>query len=169
MEKLGIDIKLLIAQLINFGIFFFVIKKFIAKPFMSFLKQEQKNEADKQKAQREIQQKEEELASYEKKSREEMKRAFDKAITKVKEDANVLRVQLIEQARGDASDLVERAKKQIDEERGKMEQDLKDKLAEASTLVVYKALSEYLTEDDQRKITQHILTRLSKGNVLYEN
>ena len=40
MENLGIDIKLLIAQLINFGIFFFIIAKFVAKPFTKFLNEE---------------------------------------------------------------------------------------------------------------------------------
>ena len=40
MENLGIDIKLLIAQMINFGLFFFIIKKFVTKPFLNFVEDE---------------------------------------------------------------------------------------------------------------------------------
>jgi F0F1-type ATP synthase membrane subunit b/b' len=40
MENLGIDGKLLSAQLINFILFFIIYKKYIAKPFMAFLKKE---------------------------------------------------------------------------------------------------------------------------------
>jgi F0F1-type ATP synthase membrane subunit b/b' len=37
MDKFGLDIKLLIAQVTNFAIFFFVFKKFMAKPFAQFV------------------------------------------------------------------------------------------------------------------------------------
>ncbi len=48
MEKLGVDLKLLIAQAINFILFFFIVKKYIAKPFSQFLKSEKENEKEKE-------------------------------------------------------------------------------------------------------------------------
>ena len=47
MDKLGIDVKLLIAQLVNFGLFFFIFQKFIAKPFLGLIKSEEKKEKAK--------------------------------------------------------------------------------------------------------------------------
>jgi len=37
MESLGLDIKLLVAQIINFGILFFVLKKLLYKPIIKIL------------------------------------------------------------------------------------------------------------------------------------
>ena len=47
MENLGIDLKLMIAQSINFLLFFFIVKKFIAKPFTNFLEEEKNKEKEK--------------------------------------------------------------------------------------------------------------------------
>ena len=49
MENLGIDGKLLLAQIINFVLFFILVKQFVVKPFTNFLNQERKNEEDKDK------------------------------------------------------------------------------------------------------------------------
>src|SRR3989344_4575625 len=48
MEGLGIDLKLLIAQIINFGLFFYVFKRFLAKPFVSFIDEEKQKEAERE-------------------------------------------------------------------------------------------------------------------------
>ena len=48
MEALGIDIKLLIVQIVNFGILFFVLKKFLYKPILKLL-DERKKEVERQK------------------------------------------------------------------------------------------------------------------------
>ena len=48
MEALGIDIKLLVVQIINFGILFFVLKKFLYTPILKLL-DERKKEVEKQK------------------------------------------------------------------------------------------------------------------------
>ena len=42
MEALGIDLKLLIAQVVNFGILLFVLSKFLYKPVVTMLEERQK-------------------------------------------------------------------------------------------------------------------------------
>jgi len=42
VESLGIDLKLVIAQLINFGILFWLLSKFAYKPIMNLLEERQK-------------------------------------------------------------------------------------------------------------------------------
>jgi len=42
MEALGIDIKLLIAQIVNFGILFFLLSKFLYKPITGMLDERRK-------------------------------------------------------------------------------------------------------------------------------
>ena len=55
MENLGINVKLIIAQIINFALFFLIYKKFIAKPFVNFINGEKKKEEEnKSKEMKEI-------------------------------------------------------------------------------------------------------------------
>ena len=74
VEKFGIDWKLMIAQLINFAIVFFILRAFVYKPVLKLLdKRRQKIEdglafAEKSKA---------ELASIEELKAAEMKQIFD--------------------------------------------------------------------------------------------
>src|SRR3990167_7297238 len=58
MEALGIDLKLLLAQTINFVLFFIIFKKFLYAPFLKFLDMERKNELEKQRLLKDLQEKE---------------------------------------------------------------------------------------------------------------
>ena len=77
MENLGIDGKLLLAQMINFVLFFFLVKKFIVKPFTTFLNQERTNEEEKNKLLEKLKKSEEAGIEAEKKMKEKMKKEFD--------------------------------------------------------------------------------------------
>ncbi len=164
MENLGIDGKLLLAQLINFILFFIIYKKYIAKPFMAFLKKEKSKEEDKEKSLSNIKKIEGELETKEVEMRKTAKKEADVLITKAKEDAQRVRVGIIESANKEAAAIVEKGKKQIEEEKTLLYKEVKTKAADLSMLMVQKALGEYLTADAQKKVTEHILTNLSKDN-----
>jgi len=91
MENLGIDLKLMIAQSINFLLFFFIVKKFIAKPFTNFLEEEKNKEKEKQKLLEEAQKIEENLKIKEQKIKEEANREMKKIIEETKKNALVLK------------------------------------------------------------------------------
>lgn len=44
MEALGLDAKLLIAQIVNFVIFYFIFQKFVAKPLLEYIKKQKVEE-----------------------------------------------------------------------------------------------------------------------------
>ena len=77
MENLGIDGKLLLAQMINFALFFILVKQFMVKPFTSFLNQERKNEEEKNRMLEKLKKSEEAGIEAEKKDeREDEKRVW---------------------------------------------------------------------------------------------
>jgi F0F1-type ATP synthase membrane subunit b/b' len=80
MENLGIDLKLIVAQLVNFGIFFFVFQKFISKPFLAHLKKKQEEESIRENFASKLKSREEELAAEDAKLAKDRKKALDKAI-----------------------------------------------------------------------------------------
>ena len=96
--------------------------------------------------------------------RKTAKKEADVLITKAKEDAERVRVGIIESANKEAAAIGEKGKKQIEEEKTLRDKEVKTKAADLSMLMVQKALGEYLTADAQKKVTEHILTNLSKDN-----
>lgn len=162
MESLGIDIKLLIAQIINFALFFYIFKRFIAKPFSNFLNIEQKKEEEKEKILQELKRKEEEMIKEQEKAREKIGREIDLAIKNAKVDALQVREDLITDAKEEAEEILTRAAKQTAEEKEAMHKEIKKKIADLSVLIVNRALSQFLTPDVQKTIIRHILRNLPK-------
>lgn len=169
MENLGIDPKLLIAQLINFGLFFFIFKKFVAGPFLKFVNLEKIKDQDRQKNIEEIRKKEEDLTLQLKKAKDQAKAELLKAIEEAKEQAQKVKKDLVAQAEKEASEIMEKSKKHMAEERDEVQKEAKERVADLSMFIIQKSLKEFFTEDMQKSITQHILKNLSKGIEKYEN
>lgn len=160
MENLGIDIKLLIAQLVNFAIFFFVFKKFIATPFMTYLKNEKKKDEEKDVMMKKLQEGETVLESKEKELLKKAKTEQDAIIAKAKDDAEKVKADIIAQAHKDAENVISKAKEQIEAERQAMQKDLKEQVITVSNLMVNQGLKDYLSDDARRQVTQNIIKHL---------
>ena len=162
MESLGIDIKLLIAQIINFGIFFYVFKKYLAKPFASFMSDEAKLEKEKERTMEDLKKKEEELTTSQNKAKNLMKKELDAALKKVKEDAARLKANLIVEAKKDSQVIIDKGKKQIEVERAEMEREMKKKIVQLTGLVLERSFSSYLSSDMQKEVNKNVLKNLPK-------
>jgi len=90
LGKLGIDIHLLIAQIINFIILLFILNKFVYKPILKEI--EEKNIEDNKK-QKELEEKENQLKSQLEEARNEIIKSKKKANNIIKE-AEILAEQI---------------------------------------------------------------------------
>ncbi len=162
MENLGIDPKLLLAQLINFALFFFIYKKFIAGPFVVLMKNEKEKDAQRKKMNEEVQKQKEALLQQEKESREEIQKKTEESLKAVKHAAELERTALVAKAHEDSKEIVKRAGKQIEDERRQMENQYKEALAKVSVMTVENALKEFLTEDMQKQVNARVLSNLEK-------
>ena len=160
MENLGTDIKLLIAQLINFSLFFFIYKKFIAGPFVSVMQEEKKKESERKRMLEEVSHQKEAMALAEKSAREEIHKKTEESLKAVRHAAELEKVALIKKAHEESAELVKKAGKQIDEERHQMEAKYKETLARVSVMTVEHVLKDFLTEDMQKQINAKVLKNL---------
>ena len=157
MENLGIDGKLLLAQIINFVLFFFLVKKFIVKPFTSFLNQERSNEEEKNKLLEKLKKSEEASVEAEKKAREKMKKEFDVLFIEAKKEAQNIRTDLIKQAEVDVLEIKEKNKKLMEEEKSLLYREVKDKIIKTSLMIVENTLKDSLDEVSRKKVTGAII------------
>ena len=158
MENLGLDSKLLIAQLVNFGIFFFVFQKFISKPFLKYLKNQKEQDALKEKMSKELAERQSVLDEKDKELERERKKVLEAAIVQSKKDAETVKHEILEQAKKDAAGILAKAKADLEDEREKLYKDMRKQIASVSMVVVEKALKNYLTRDAQEAITKNIIT-----------
>jgi len=160
MENLGVDTKLIIAQLVNFAIFFFVFQKFIAKPFMAYLKKQKQDEETREEFAAEIEKRKEKLDAEDVKLQKERKKALELALVQSKKDAEVVKQEIIANAKKEAEAIVTKAHEQMEAEREQLNKEVRQQVASVSMLVVEKALREYLTTDAQKQITQNIVKHI---------
>lgn len=166
MENLGIDIKLLIAQLVNFGIFFFIFQKFISKPFFAYLNKQKKEEETRAEFAEEIEKRKAKLDAEDAKLEKERKTKLEKALQQAKADAEEVKHEIIETAKKEAAAIIEKGHVQLAEEKKELYKDLRQQIASVSMIVVEKALREYLTDDAQKKITQNIVKHIPEDTKL---
>lgn len=164
MSALGIDIKLLFAQIINFVLFFLLVKKFIAKPFLTYLHEQKKIAEEKEEALKILQNKEKEL---DEKTKEVMKRARQEAIdlqNAVKKDLATVRAKELKKIQEEIAYMKQKAEKQISEDKKKMISEVRKYIVDISATLVKKALSNYLDETKQKEVLQYIIRDASKTN-----
>lgn len=162
MENLGIDPKLLIAQLINFGLFFFIYKKFIAGPFILIMQGERKKDTERRKMLEDLALQKEALILHEKEAGKEINRKIEESLRVVRHAAEIEKSSLLKKAQEEASEIIQRAGKQIEDERHQMEKQYKEALAKISIMTVEHVLRDFLTEDMQKQVTAQVLSNLEK-------
>jgi len=163
MENLGVDPKLLLAQLINFGLFFLLFSKFIAKPFMQYIESEKKKDMERQRVSELALKQEEELEAHKRKISDKMKKEFDVAIQDARKDALELKKELIKEAKKEAEAVVSKAQEEMKVARELMEREMKEKVTSLSLILVSKVLKDYLNEDMQKNITARLINNLSQS------
>jgi len=156
LAKLGIDWKLLVAQIINFFILLVVLYKFVYKPVLGLL--EHRSQVI-EKGVRDAKESEEKLRKIEQMNEEKMAataKEVGKIFDKAKVDAEAVKKELIANASAQAEDLLRRAKLQITEEKEKMIQDVKSEVGRFILSATGKLLEREFSGADQKRLADAI-------------
>ncbi len=165
MENLGIDVKLIVAQMVSFGVFYLVFKKFISGPLFGFLKKQKEQEELRDKLAGDLEKRSAQLEEKDKAMDKERKAALTKAIAASKKEALVVKAEIVAEAKKEAEALVEAAKTQIQAERETMQKDMRKQIVEICVMIVEKALHDYLTPQARKDITKHIIEQAPKAKI----
>ncbi|MEW6611042.1 MAG: F0F1 ATP synthase subunit B [Patescibacteria group bacterium] len=155
--KLGIDWRLLIAQIINFTVLLFILYRFLYRPLLSLLeKRRERIEKSLEEAAR-IDAESKRLENLKMQKVEEAKREAVKVVEAAAAQADAVKQASLERTKQESEKIVAQARAQITSEREAL---LKGVQAEAADLVIgatEKVLKEKLdTEKDRQFIEQSI-------------
>lgn len=110
LTSLGIDLKLLIAQIVNFGILLFVLSKFLYKPLVKILDERKDKIAQGLKDSKEAQVKLDEAEAVSRKKISEAVTQANSIIEKAKKEAELEANQILDKAKDKASVIIVKAK-----------------------------------------------------------
>ena len=160
LSKLGIDWKLLLAQIINFVILLFVLRKFLYKPVIKMLEDREKKIETSLKQVETIEKNlfasEAEKAKIISESRNEA----GKIIVEAKEMSEKLREELSNTAKLEAVAILEEGKKLLAQDREKMFKELKNEVAGIVKSAAEKLLQEKLDSETDKKMIDNSLKGL---------
>jgi F-type H+-transporting ATPase subunit b len=162
MEQLGIEPKLLLAQIVNFLIIVFVLTKVLYKPVLAMLEKRRKEIAEglaiSERMHREEEKFQEKKAAMLDVARKEAKALIEEA----KKRATDVEKDLVEKAHKQASEIVEKGKIEVARERTSMEKSLRTESINLAVVMAQKLLHGILSEDMQHKLVSTHLKDLDK-------
>lgn len=156
IDKLGIDLKLLIAQIVNFAILLFILTKLIYKPLLKVLDDRKKMIAKSVDDSKKI---EDRLSAIEADRDKVLANAGREAmaiVEKAKKESEEEHVKIITAAKKEISTLAERYRAQLKEEKSEMMNEIKKEVAELVVSSSEKILRREFSKDDQAKLESAI-------------
>jgi F-type H+-transporting ATPase subunit b len=160
IDKLGIDLKLLIAQAVNFLILLAILTKLVYKPILGVLDKRKKMIEDNVKNTEEI---ETRLAKIEEEKDKIMSEASEKAmaaVEKAKKEAEEEKQKILVNAKKEISSLAERYRGQLKEEKKQMLQEIKGEVAALIVQSSEKIIRKEFKKDDQSRLEEAIKDEL---------
>lgn len=162
MESLGIDVRLIVIQIINFAILFFVLTKFLYKPIFKVLEErKRKIEESLAQAQKIAEEKvklEEEKTKEIAKSREVGK----KIIEEMRMMGEKEREQILKRTQEEAEKMIKRAEENLVLERRKLESELKEELVDLSLMMTERLLEEKIERKKEEELFFQSLDKLKE-------
>lgn len=161
LTKLGIDWKLLLAQIINFLVLLFVLHRFLYKPVIKML------EDREQKIEKSLKQTEEIEKNLFASEAEKMKIISEarneagKIILESKEMSEKIREDLANRAKLEAAAILEEGKKMLAQDKEAMFKELKSEVADIVKSAAEKLLREKLDSEKDRKLINSSLKDLT--------
>ncbi|MEA3293331.1 MAG: F0F1 ATP synthase subunit B [Patescibacteria group bacterium] len=160
LKNLGINWKLLLAQIVNFAILLFLLKKLLYKPILKILEERRNKINEGLKRAEEIETKVNEI----KKTREGiLNRANQKAediLVQARKLAEERKKEILSQAQEDGKELLKREEIAAIQQKEKIMTETKGEIANLIALVAGKLLKEKLSEDKERELAQEALSKL---------
>jgi F-type H+-transporting ATPase subunit b len=157
MERIGINLPLLIALVVNFIILFVLLSFFAYKPITKMLE-------DRQAKIRESMEQAEKIRQETSRSEEEIKAHLEQArkdgqvvIAQATQIGERLKEEAKEGARQEAQALVDKARGEIQRERDKSIEELRAEFADIAILAAEKVINETLDKKKHRKIIDEVL------------
>lgn len=162
LNKFGFDPVMLAAQIVNFLIILYLLKRFLYKPVLEVIKKRQENIEEGVRQAEEAQRRLEEAIDKEAKILSKAKNEAQGLIDDAKKDSLELARQIETNAKADTERLIEEARSHIALETQAAEKKLSELTSVLARNLLEKALQGEIDKAGQRKILKNFVNKINK-------
>lgn len=162
MEGLGIDPIQLGAQIINFAILVFVLKRFLYTPILTMLDKRRGEIEEGLKLKDQMSLRADEMKEEGKKLRAELRAEERRIVKEAVDEAKKREKEILEDAKKEIREEREKMLAEVARERERMFEQAKERSLQYAVLISEKLLGEKLDKKSQEKLLQEALTELKK-------
>lgn len=160
LSDFGVQPILLLAQVVNFLVLLWILKKLLYKPILKILEERKQRIAQSLKNAQGIEKRLNELSEEEQKRIMKAASEGEKIIKQAQDSAT----QIIEEgkikAEGVAKKVVDEARGELQLEREKLQQEIREHLAEFVILALQKVTGKIITQKDQKKMVEETVREI---------
>lgn len=164
IKNFGIDPLILSAQIVNFLIIFFILRKFAFKPILEILKKREKTIKDGLKDAEEGHKLLEEAEGKEKSILKNARLQAENIISDAKKESQELVKLAEEKAKKEAEDIIKNANSQIEQEYKTAEKRLAVRVSEIAIEFLEKSVSDLFGENKQKELMQIAIKKIKEKN-----
>lgn len=157
LSEFGVQPILLAAQVVNFLVLLFILKKLLYKPILGVLEKRKQTIAQSLKNAEEIEKK---LAQTEADREKALIKASDEAkeiIAEATKSGSLIIAEAHERASKDIEEMLAKGQSQINQDREKMQQEIREELADLVVVSLEKIVGKSIKKEDQKKIIDQTL------------
>lgn len=169
LEKFGLNLNLILAQMLSFGILVFVLWKVAYKPILRILDQRKEKIENSLKQAKEIEEKNQKLDEDITKKLNEAKKEAKAIVAEAKEIGEKARNEIVLETNKEIFAMMEKTKKNIEREKDNMMSDVKDYIVKMSLVVVEKIIKDKLDQKTKESFVSETLKELPREPVSNEN
>lgn len=162
LKNFGFDPVILTAQIVNFLIILYLLKRFMYKPVLEMLRKRKESIAEGIKQTEQARETLEKAMLEEKKILEKAKLEAVAIIDNAKTASLEVSKEIEENAKTQAENIMLEAKTQIDQESKEVERKLIDKVTRLAEDILRKSLEGIFSEKEQKEIAQRALKKFKK-------
>lgn len=162
LGTLGINLKIFLAQLLNFGVVLFVLWRWAYKPILKILEERQakiergvKQAEDVEKRVQDLEREQEEVI---KKAKTEAVKVLEQAHEKAEER----RKELLAKAKDEVQGIVIQGKAQLESQKEQMVRDAREEIAQIAVEAARRILAEGVDEEKATKLASKVIDQMKK-------
>lgn len=160
ISNLGINWKLIIAQLVNFAILVFVLNKFLYQPILNVLEKRKQEVKNHESLKKDLNVKLEEIKETEKQVLNEARISSNKILEDTEKQALDLKNKITEETRVEAEKIKTNANREILLEKNKTISEIKKEIGSVLSLAIEKTLGDTLDKNAQEKLGAKALEKI---------
>lgn len=165
IHKLGIEWKLLLAQIVNFVILFLVLKKFLYKPFINLMNRRRERIIEGLEKARKGEEEFKKIQEIRERELAKIQKEAEALIIKAKEIGDKKQQEILKEAEEKTKKIIEDAKGRIEIEKEKMLKEVRQDIANLVISATEKILREKVDEEKEKELINEVIGKLREHEV----